>query len=48
MPLDWRVEKMRLSKDKTQLRYNSFLTLERASPAKYSTTVSATAPPSTG
>ena len=28
MPLDWRVEKMRLSKDKTQLRYNSFLTLE--------------------
>jgi predicted helicase len=28
MPLDWRVEKMRLSKDKTQLRYNGFLTLE--------------------
>ncbi len=28
MPLDWRVEKMRLSKDKTQLRYNSFLTLD--------------------
>ena len=27
MPLDWRVEKMRLPKDKTQLRYNSFLTL---------------------
>ncbi len=26
-PLDWRVEKMRLSKDKTQLRYNDFLTL---------------------
>ena len=25
--LDWRVEKMRLSKDKTQLHYNSFLTL---------------------
>ncbi len=25
--LDWRVEKMRLSKDKTQLRYNDFLTL---------------------
>ena len=23
-PLDWRVEKMRLSKDKTQLRYNRF------------------------
>ena len=28
MQLDWRVEKMRLSKDKTQLRYNSFLTLD--------------------
>ena len=28
MPLNWRVEKMRLSKDKTQLRYNSFLTLD--------------------
>ena len=28
MPLDWRVEKMRLSKDKTQLRYNNFLTLD--------------------
>ena len=28
MPLDWRVEKMRLSKDKAQLRYNSFLTLD--------------------
>ena len=28
MMLDWRVEKMRLSKDKTQLRYNSFLTLD--------------------
>jgi len=27
MQLDWRVEKMRLSRDKTQLRYNSFLTL---------------------
>ena len=27
-PLDWRVEKMRLSKDKTQLRYNGFLTLD--------------------
>ena len=27
-PLDWRVEKMRLSKDKAQLRYNSFLTLD--------------------
>ena len=28
MPLDWRVEKMRLSKDKAQLRYNNFLTLD--------------------
>ena len=27
-PLNWRVEKMRLSKDKTQLRYNDFLTLD--------------------
>ncbi len=28
MPLNWRVEKMALSKDKSQIRYNSFLTLE--------------------
>jgi predicted helicase len=27
MPLNWRVEKMRLSKDKTQIVYNDFLTL---------------------
>ena len=27
IPIDWRVEKMRLSKDKTQLKYNDFLTL---------------------
>ena len=27
-PLDWRVEKMRLSKDRTQIKYNDFLTLE--------------------
>ena len=26
-PLDWRVEKMKLSKDKTQIVYNKFLTL---------------------
>ncbi|MBI1879246.1 MAG: DNA helicase, partial [Chloroflexi bacterium] len=26
-PLNWRVEKMRLSKDKSQLKYNEFLTL---------------------
>ena len=29
VPLDWRVEKMKLSKDKTQLVYNDFLTLRR-------------------
>ena len=29
MPIDWRVEKMKLSKDKTQLEYNEFLTLDR-------------------
>ncbi len=28
LPIDWRVEKMRLSKDKTQLKYNEFLTLD--------------------
>ena len=33
VPLDWRVEKMKLSKDKTQLVYNDFLTLDRV-PAK--------------
>ena len=27
-PLDWRVEKMKLSKDKTQIVYNDFLTLD--------------------
>lgn len=27
IPIDWRVEKMRLSKDKTQIKYNDFLTL---------------------
>ena len=27
-PVDWRVEKRRLSKDKTQLTYNDFLTLD--------------------
>ncbi len=26
--LDWRVEKMKLSKDKTQIKYNNFLTLD--------------------
>ena len=28
MPIDWSVEKMRFSKDKTQLKYNDFLTLD--------------------
>ena len=28
VPIDWHVEKMKLSKDKTQLKYNDFLTLE--------------------
>ena len=28
MTIDWRVEKMKLSKDKTQLKYNDFLTLD--------------------
>jgi predicted helicase len=27
LPIDWLVEKMRLSKDKTQIKYNDFLTL---------------------
>ena len=27
MPVEWRVEKMKFSKDKTQLKYNDFLTL---------------------
>ena len=27
-PLDWRVETMKLSKDKTQIKYNDFLTLD--------------------
>ena len=33
--LSWRVEKMSLSKDKTQLRYNSFLTLSNIPPEVY-------------
>ena len=28
MQVDWRVKKMKLSKDKTQLKYNDFLTLD--------------------
>ncbi|MCA1567562.1 MAG: helicase [Acidobacteria bacterium] len=33
--LDWRVERMRLSKDKQSLRYNEFLTLARIPPEVY-------------
>jgi predicted helicase len=33
--LDWRVEKMTLSKDKTQLKYNDFLTLSCIPPEVY-------------
>ncbi|MGA9671705.1 MAG: type ISP restriction/modification enzyme [Terracidiphilus sp.] len=33
--LDWRVEKMALSKDKTQLKYNGFLTLSGIPPETY-------------
>ena len=32
VPIDWRVEKMKLSKDKTQLVYNDFLTLDGIPP----------------
>ena len=28
MTVDWRVERMKFSKDKTQLKYNDFLTLD--------------------
>ena len=35
MPLDWRVEKMRLSRDKTRLQYNDFLTLDEIPPETY-------------
>ena len=28
IPLDWRVEKIRLSKDRAQIKYNDFLTLD--------------------
>ena len=33
--LNWRVEKMALSKDKTQLKYNEFLTLSGIPPEVY-------------
>ena len=32
MPLDWHVEKMKLSRDKTQIVYNNFLTLDGIPP----------------
>ena len=33
--IDWRVEKMKLSKDKTQLKYNAFLTIDGIPPEVY-------------
>ena len=35
MQIDWRVEKMKLSKDKTQLKYNDFLTIDGIPPEAY-------------
>ena len=35
MPIDWRVERMKLSKDKTQLKYNDFLTFSDIPAAVY-------------
>ncbi len=35
LPIDWRVEKMRLSKDKTQLKYNDFLTFTGIPPEAF-------------
>ncbi|MDE0009682.1 MAG: N-6 DNA methylase [Candidatus Poribacteria bacterium] len=35
MPVDWRVERMKFSKDKTQLKYNEFLTLDSIPPAAF-------------
>ena len=34
-PLDWRVDKMKLSKDRTQLRYNDLITLDGIPPAAF-------------
>ena len=34
-PLNWRVEKMKLSKDKKQIRYNDFLTLDGIPPKAF-------------
>ena len=35
MPLDWHVEKMKLSRDKTQIVYNNFLTLDGIPPKTF-------------
>ena len=35
VPIDWRVEKMKLSKDRAQLVYNDFLTLEGIPPKAF-------------
>ena len=35
LPIDWRVEKMKFSRDKTQLKYNDFLTLDGIPAAAY-------------
>ena len=35
VPVNWRVEKMKLSKDKTQLVYNDFLTLDGIPPKAF-------------
>ena len=35
VPVDWRVERMKLAKDRTQLVYNDFLTLEGIPPEVY-------------
>ena len=35
LPIDWRVEKMRLSKDKTQIKYNDFLILTGIPPETF-------------
>jgi predicted helicase len=35
VPINWRVEKMKLSKDKTQLAYNDFLTLDDIPPKAF-------------
>ena len=46
--LDWRVTKMRLSKDKTSLIYNQFLTLSGIPPETYEYRLGNSPPPSNG